>query len=68
MKLLKNYCNEAEAYIDKGMLADNGIMTVIVYNSLSDVFPAPDAGISNVELYVEDSRHEEAKAMLNHRQ
>ncbi len=68
MKLLKNYYNEAEAYIDKGMLADNGIRTVIVYNSLSDVFPAPDAGISDVELYVEDPQYEEAMAMLDNRQ
>lgn len=50
------------------MLADNGIRTVIVYNSLSDVFPAPDAGISDVELYVEDPQYEEAMAMLDNRQ
>ena len=43
MKLLKTYSNETKAYIDKGMLADNGIPTVIVYNSLTDLFPAPDA-------------------------
>lgn len=65
MRLLKNYYNEAEAYIDKGMLANNGIKTIIVYNSLSDVFPAPDAGISNVELYVEVQNYDEAKALLH---
>ncbi|MCM1006248.1 MAG: DUF2007 domain-containing protein [Prevotella sp.] len=65
MKLLKNYYNEAQAYIDKGMLADNGIKTVLVYNSLSDVFPAPDAGISNVELYVDHSLYDRAMSLIS---
>jgi hypothetical protein len=64
MKLLKTYSNETKAYIDKGMLADNGIPTVIVYNSLTDLFPAPDAGISKIELFVEDSLYDEALTML----
>lgn len=65
MKLLKNYYNETQAHIDKGMLASAGIKTILVYNSLSGVFPAPDSGISNVELFVDHSQYDEACALLN---
>lgn len=65
MRLLKNYYNEAEAYIDKGMLADNGIKTIIVYNSLSDLFPAPDSGSATIELYVDDDKRDEALSLLD---
>lgn len=64
MKLLRNYSTEAAAYIDKGMLAAHDIPTVVVYNSLSDIFPAPDAGNDDVRLYVEDDRYDEALAIL----
>ncbi len=67
MKLLNTYSNEAEAYIDKGMLAAAGINTVIVYNALSDVFPAPDAGTTEIALYVDDEDYDRAAAMLNDR-
>ncbi|MCM1320099.1 MAG: DUF2007 domain-containing protein [Muribaculaceae bacterium] len=65
MKLLKNYSDEAEAYIEKGMLADSGIKTILVYNSLSDVFPAPGAGTLDINLYVDDADLPQALTLLN---
>lgn len=67
MKLLNTYSNEAEAYIDKGMLASAGIKTIIVYNALSDVFPAPDAGTTEIALYVDDPDFGRAVEMLKSR-
>lgn len=64
MKLLKNYSDEAQAYIEKGMIADDGIKTILVYNSLSDVFPAPGAGSLDISLYVDDEDYDRAVALL----
>lgn len=60
MKLLREYSDEASAYIDKGMLNAYGINSVIV-DTGSNVFPAPDAGMGTVKLYVSASEY--AKAM-----
>lgn len=65
MRLLKNYYDEAEAYIEKGMLADAGIKTILVYNSLSDVFPASGAGTMDINLYVDDADWREALSLLD---
>lgn len=64
MRILKNYSDEAEAYIEKGRLADSGIKTILVYNSLSDVFPAPGAGTLDINLYVDDADYDEALSVL----
>lgn len=64
MRLLREYSAEAPAYIDKGMLNANGVNSVIVENAVSSVFPAPDAGIGTVKLYVAASDYEKAKALL----
>lgn len=68
MKLLSTYNSEAAAYIDKGYLADNGIPTVVEEDAISSVFPAPDAGTSNICLYlINDEQFDKAKALLDHR-
>ena len=68
MKLLNQYSNEAEAYIDKGYLETNGIKCEIVSNAMSDIFPAPGAGNGSIDLYVENSQFDEASRLLFHRE
>lgn len=67
MKLLNQYSNEAEAYIDKGFLESNGIQCDIISNAMSDIFPAPGSGSGSIDLYVPDSEYEEATKLLFHR-
>lgn len=67
MKLINQYSNEAEAYIDKGYLESNGIKCEIISNAMSDIFPAPGAGLGSIDLYVEDDKFEEAKQLLFHK-
>ena len=52
MRLLNQYSNEQEAYIDKGFLESNGIPAEVVSNAMSDIFPAPGSGIGSIDLYV----------------
>ena len=67
MKLLNQYSNEAEAYIDKGYLESNGIQCDVISNAMSDIFPAPGAGNGSIDLYVPDSEYEKASQLLFHR-
>lgn len=67
MKLLNQYSNEAEAYIDKGYLESNGIPCEIISNAMSDIFPAPGSGNGSIDLYVEDKDYSEAEKLLFHR-
>lgn len=67
MRLLNEYSNEAEAYIDKGYLESNGIKCEVISNAMSDIFPAPGAGNGSIDLYVEDSQYKEASDLLFHR-
>ncbi|MBP3298319.1 MAG: hypothetical protein J6L73_01410 [Muribaculaceae bacterium] len=68
MKLLKTYNTETIAYIDKGFLADRGIETIVEGSAMSDVFPAPDAGTSQVGLYVvSDAQYGQARRLLDDR-
>lgn len=67
MKLLNQYSNEAEAYIDKGMLESNGIKCEVISNAMSDIFPAPGAGNGSIDLYVDDAQFNEAEKLLFHR-
>ena len=50
MILFKDYRTEAEAYIDKGLLEDNGINCVIMENALTSIYPAPDSTMGRVSL------------------
>lgn len=65
MKLLKIYNTEAEAYIDKAYLADNGIEALVESNAMSSVFPAPDSGTSSIGIFVDDADFERAHALVN---
>ena len=64
MKLLNQYSNEAEAYIDKGYLESNGIECEVISNAMSDIFPAPGSGNGSIDLYVDDVQFQEAKRLL----
>lgn len=67
MRLLNQYSNEAEAYIDKGYLESNGIECDVISNAMSDIFPAPGSGNGSIDLYVPDSEYERAADLLFHR-
>ncbi|MCH5236840.1 MAG: DUF2007 domain-containing protein [Muribaculaceae bacterium] len=67
MKLLNQYSNEAEAYIDKGFLESNGIRCEVISNAMSDIFPAPGAGVGSIDLYVEDNDYQKAEELLFHK-
>lgn len=67
MKLLNQYSNEAEAYIDKGYLESNGIQCDVISNAMSDIFPAPGSGNGSIDLYVPESEYERASELLFHR-
>lgn len=67
MRLLNQYSNEAEAYIDKGYLESNGIRCEIISNAMSDIFPAPGSGNGSIDLYVADNEYEKANELLFHR-
>lgn len=64
MRLLNQYSNEAEAYIDKGYLESNGIEAEVVSNAMSDLFPAPGSGNGSIDLYVPESEYEKAYSLL----
>lgn len=64
MRLLNQYSNEAEAYIDKGYLESNGIECEVVSNAMSDIFPAPGSGNGSIDLYVADSDYDKAYQLL----
>lgn len=65
MILFKDYRTEAEAYIDKGLLEDNGINCVIMEDALTSIYPAPDSTMGRVSLYIEDDKVEEACRLLS---
>ncbi|MCH5229652.1 MAG: DUF2007 domain-containing protein [Muribaculaceae bacterium] len=67
MRLLNQYSNEAEAYIDKGYLESNGIECEVISNAMSDIFPAPGSGNGSIDLYVDDKQYQEAADLLFHR-
>lgn len=65
MVLFKDYRTEVEAYIDKGLLEDNGINCVIMEDALTSIYPAPDSTMGRVLLYVEEDKVEEACRLLS---
>lgn len=64
MVLFKDYRTEAEAFIDKGLLEDNGIACVVLENALTSIYPAPDSTMGRVSLYIEDGKEKEALELL----
>lgn len=67
MRLINQYSNEQEAYIDKGYLESNGIPAVVESNAMSDIFPAPGSGNGSIDLYVPEEDYEKAVKLLFHR-
>lgn len=67
MKLVNEYSNEAEAYIDKGYLESNAIPAEVISNAMSEIFPAPGAGNGSIELYVPDEDYQKACDLLFNR-
>lgn len=65
MRLINQYYNEQEAYIDKGFLESNGINAEIDSNAISGIFPGSTAGTYN--LYVDDNQYEKALELLKAR-
>lgn len=64
MKLLNSYANMPEAYLDKGMLESHGIPAVVQANALSQIFPAPGAGMGSIDLFVPEDKFEEAQKLI----
>lgn len=64
MVLFKDYRTEADAYVDKGLLEENGIECVILSNALTSIYPAPDSTMGRVSLYIEEGKEKEALELL----
>jgi len=64
MRILNNYDTESAACIDKGFLESHGIPAYVDADAMSSVFPAPDAGTSTINIFVDDDRYEEARRLL----
>lgn len=64
MVLLKDYCSEFEAYVDKGLLEDNGINCVVYEDALASLYPAPDLALGRIKLYIDDDKLELANRLL----
>lgn len=64
MRLINQYSNAPEAYIDKGFLENNGIEAQVISNAMSDIFPAPGAGNGSIDLYVPDNEYDKAYKLL----
>ncbi len=67
MTTIQQYSNQAEAYIDKGYLESHGIPAEVQSDALSEIFPAPGAGIGSISLIVPDKYAAEAEHLMNNR-
>ncbi len=65
MELLKEYRSAADAYIDKGLLEENGISCVVTEDALSTLYPTPDSVTGRIKLYVSDGMLQISKELLN---
>ena len=63
-KIVNTYSNEAEAYIDRGLLESHGIPAQVEAGALSELFPAPGAGTGSIRLLVPDSVVAEAERII----
>lgn len=64
MELLKEYRTAADAYIDKGLLEENGINCVILEDALSSIYPTPDSVSGRIKLYVDDGMLQTSTELL----
>lgn len=65
MVIARQYSNVAEAYLDAGMLRNNGIDAMVQANALSQVFPAPGAGTGSICLFVPEESLKKALSLLD---
>ncbi|MCM1290787.1 MAG: hypothetical protein NC201_06955 [Prevotella sp.] len=61
---IATFPNNEAAYIAKGMLAGHGIQSSVEQTALSSVFPAPEANVGGVIMYVDESEAEDALRLL----
>lgn len=64
MELFKEYRSAADAYIDKGLLEDNGINCVVIEDALSSIYPTPDSVTGRIKLYVDDGMLQISRELL----
>lgn len=62
MKALNTYNTESDAYIDKGMLEENGIKCVVSTDEGTSVFP-----VFHATIYVDDNDYDSAMNILKSR-
>lgn len=67
MTVIQRYSNQAEAYIDQGLLESHGIPAQVNADALSEIFPAPGAGIGSITLVVPDKLAHEAMKLMQQR-
>lgn len=65
MTLLNQYSNIEEAYLDKSLLESHGIKALVQSDAMSELFPAPGAGMGSISLYVPDNEAQKAQEILN---
>lgn len=64
MILFKHYGALSEAYIEKGLLEENGINCVVIEDALTSIYPAPDAMAERISLYIDADKLEQAQTIL----
>ncbi len=62
--LLKTFGSPENAFIVAGMLRSNGIDCQVQESAGSELFPAPDGGISGTALYVPTEQAQQASELL----
>ncbi len=62
--LLNTYGSPENAYIVAGMLRSNGIDCRVSESAGSELFPAPDGGVSGTALYVTSAQADEAARLI----
>lgn len=65
--IIKYYSNQAEAYIDKGLLVDNGIPAEVMVDALANIYPTPFGSIGSITVVVPENFASEAIELLNHK-
>lgn len=63
-RLLATYGSPENAYIVAGMLRSNGIDCQVRESAGSELFPAPDGGVSGTGLYVMSRQMAEATRLM----
>lgn len=67
MTVIQQYSEQATAFIDKGYLESNGIPAQVECDALSEIFPAPGAGVGSIKLIVPDQYADEAQRLMRNR-